>query len=204
VGCGGSKATSTQSTPASSAATAAAPATASPGPLKLTDRVIRAGEFPGFSSAPGQAPAAVRDVSAWLAGQGGGTTVADAARLRRLRFVAGVREDLTAPGVNDRGGLSLVEQFRTHAAAAGELAAQAKPPTGVSGFRAYAVPGIPGARGFGGASNSSAGTNVVWADGPFYYLVGAGSAAGAPHPPTDAQVIAAATVLYRRVHGRGG
>jgi hypothetical protein len=141
----------------------------------------------------------VRDVNAWLSGEGP-TRAADASRLRRLGFVAGVGENFVTAASPGGAGLSLVEQFGSSQAARQELAAQVKAPPGGT-YKAFAVAGIPGARGFDLSSGGSAGANVAWADGPFYYLVGAGSAQGAAHPPTHAQVIAAATVLYRRVHG---
>jgi hypothetical protein len=167
--------------------------------LKITDRVIGAADFPGFSVPPGETPKPVSNVGDWLSLAGGGTTPADAVRLRRLRFVAGVREDLIIPGQTDRGGLSVVEQFPTHAAAATELAANLKGPSGAP-LTPFPVSAFPGAHGFGSASVG--GYNVAWADGPFFYLVGAGFRPGAANPPTAAQVIAAAHRLYVRVHGR--
>jgi hypothetical protein len=64
----------------------------------------------------------------------------------------------------------------------------------------FAVPVIPGASGFGGASGGTAGYNVAFADGVYYYLVGAGWPTGTPSPPTRAALVTAAQDLYRRVH----
>ncbi len=68
------------------------------------------------------------------------------------------------------------------------------------GAKAFTVAAIPGASGFGGAHNGSTGYNVAFADGAYYYLVGAGWPTGTPSPPTRAALITAAEDLYRRVH----
>ena len=187
AGCGSSS--------KSSSSTAAAPASSAP--LTLSGRVLRTGDLPGFT--PAATPSPIRNVNEWLAAQGGGTTAADAARLRRLHFVAGLREDLVGSGQGMPAGLSLVEQFSSSAAAASELTAVANMP--VPGQKPFAVSGIPGAHGFGGSAEGQGGYNVAWADGPYFYLVGAGYGPGTANPPTTAQVIAAAHALYRRVHG---
>jgi hypothetical protein len=66
---------------------------------------------------------------------------------------------------------------------------------------AFPVGGIPDARGYHLAGSGSGGDNVVFADGPFVYLVGVGWSAKAKNTPTRAQLIAAATRLYKRLHG---
>jgi hypothetical protein len=70
-------------------------------------------------------------------------------------------------------------------------------------FTAFSAPVIPGARGYhvGGPGNPSAGDNLLFADGPFLYLVGQGWAYGIKNPPSRSGLIAAATSLYKRVHG---
>lgn len=65
------------------------------------------------------------------------------------------------------------------------------------GESAFAVAGIPGARGFGFNGSQGPNANVAFAVGPDYYLVG--FQAHANGGPTRAQLIAAAQSLYRRV-----
>jgi hypothetical protein len=117
------------------------------------------------------------------------------ATLQRLGFVAGVREDLVGP---DRlAGLSTVEQYRTPSGARGELAAVA--PTLVGpGAKPFAVAGVPGARGY---DTAGSGANIVFTDGPYFYLVGTEEApSGTPGAANQATLAAAAQSLYRRVH----
>ena len=78
------------------------------------------------------------------------------------------------------------------AASAHELRKQARP--------SFRVASIPGARGLGSSKGRVGGLNVLFADGRFVYLVGVGWN-NAKNRPTRAQLIAAATHLYRRVHG---
>ena len=65
----------------------------------------------------------------------------------------------------------------------------------------YAVPGVIGALGYRVAGSGHVGENILFADGPFLYLVGEGWAAGDKHPPTRAQLEAGVRRLYERVHG---
>ena len=175
-------------------------------PLSMPGRVLRAAEFPGF--VPTERPTVVRDLAEWakLYKPAG----ADAEhRLRREGFVSGVREDLRATTHSDsRGALSVVIQLGSAGAARAELAGQARdfassPDRGtVKTSVPFAVPGIPGARGFTLTTSDSMGLNIIFADGRFVYFVGAGWGLDAKQPPTRAQVISASTTLYRRVRGR--
>lgn len=81
----------------------------------------------------------------------------------------------------------------------GETQATTKPPK--SNYAAFPVAAIADARGYRLRDNGGSGDNVVFADGPFVYLVGVGSAGTARTGSTRAQLIAAATRLYKRVHG---
>jgi hypothetical protein len=123
----------------------------------------------------------------------------EAARLRALGFVAGIGEQLApAPGTGAGGeAISLVEQFRSPRGANGEVADQLKNAL-ARGETAFAVPGIPGARGFGSSTSSPPDANVAFPIGAYYYLVGFGSSA-----PTRPELIAAARKLYDRVRGLG-
>ena len=123
----------------------------------------------------------------------------EAARIKRLGFVAGLSEQLASSN-GPLEALSLVERFRSPAAASQELAAQIQNSKASAGFKAFPVPGIRGARGFDQSDGQSSGHNVAFTDGVYYYLVGAGWPTGTPSPPTRAKVISAAQRLYRRVH----
>ena len=64
----------------------------------------------------------------------------------------------------------------------------------------FSVSTIPGAYGYTATDPSGgSGVNVIFADGPFVYHIGAGWGAGANRPPTTQQVVAAAHNLYERV-----
>ena len=65
------------------------------------------------------------------------------------------------------------------------------------GAKTFAVTAIPGAQGYSQRSRIS----VEFADGTYYYLVGARWPPGTRSPTTTAAVIAAAQRLYRRTHG---
>jgi hypothetical protein len=121
----------------------------------------------------------------------------EAARLKALGFIAGIIEQLgPAQGSGATGeAISLVEQFRSAHGANGEVAAVLKQAL-AQGESAFAVPGIPGARGFGSSTASPPDANVAFPVGAYYYLVGFGSSA-----PTRSQLITAAQRLYHRVRG---
>ena len=174
-------------------------------PLPLIVRVLRAGELPGF--APRERPTTVASAVAWnrVAPSGG---IDLTARLRRAGFVAGVREDLEWKDGNDRGALSVAVRLGSAAAARAEIARELhdsadEPNRGkATAYMPFAVPGIPGAHGFSLPASDHAGHNIIFADGPFIYWAGVGWGNQVKDPPTRAQLIAATTVLYERVHGR--
>jgi hypothetical protein len=201
-GCGGSSTPSSATTAKATTApsgTGSAATTLPPGtPAALRGAhgsVLRAGELPGLvpqgpltlstsaQSAVAEAPPEQR--------------ASEAASLKALGFVAGLVEKLAPSkgGVANEGGVSLVELFRSSHGASGEVASQLKQAL-KRGESSFAVPGIPGARGFG-FSGSSTNANVAFAVGPYYYLVGFGT--GGAGGPTRAQLIAAAQSLYSRV-----
>jgi hypothetical protein len=175
-------------------------------PLYITGRVLRAGDLPGF--APKQCPATVSDVAAWnKVAPSGGVDVE--ARLRRAGFVDAAREDLVWAKGSDRGALSAVVRLGSAKAARAEIAQQIRDFADelrrgqVTRHTAFAVPGIPGSSGWSATgSDGTSGHNIIFADGPFTYHVGVGWGSQVKDPPTRAQLIAAATTLYKRVHGR--
>jgi prepilin-type processing-associated H-X9-DG protein len=58
------------------------------------------------------------------------------------------------------------------------------------------VSGIPGARGFGEPGSA----NVAFADGRFFYLVGAAYPPGSAAAPSRGEVVAAAKHLFTRLN----
>jgi len=181
-------------------------ALAAPKPLPLSARVIQAGEFPGFVAF--MPPKLFKTAKQWVGPVGKGLTRAQASvqitRLRAEGFVGVASRQLGTPVQEPWGGISWAMQLRSAAAATAELDAEvrdlqnAKPPPT---YAAFAVSGIPAARGFHLGGPSGAGDNVQFADGPFVYLVGDGWTGNPKNRPTKANLIAAATRLYKRVHG---
>ncbi len=154
-------------------------------------RVLRAGELQGFT--PQGHLTLGTNARSWVAGEEltPEQSAAEVARLQAGGFVKSVGERLTSsvPGAE---AISIVLQFRAPQGAAGEVATQFKQAL-THGQSASAVPGIPGARGFGSGTDF----NVAFSAGPYYYLVGYSSPSGTTH----AQLVAAARSLYGRVRG---
>jgi hypothetical protein len=201
-GCGGTSTTSSATTAKATTApsgTGSAATTLPPGtPAALRGAhgsVLRAGELAGFVP---QGPLTLStSAQSAVAEAPPDQRASEAASLKALGFVAGLDEKLAPSkgGVANEGGVSLVELFRSSHGASGEVASQLKQAL-KRGESTFAVPGIPGARGFG-FSGSSTNANVAFAVGPYYYLIG--FSAPSASAPTHAQLIAAAQSLYRRV-----
>jgi hypothetical protein len=201
-GCGGGSTSSSGTTPkatTASSGTGSAAVTLPPGtPAALRGAhggVLLAGDLPGFVPQGYRAPStsAQSEVAEYPPEQ----RASEAARLKALGFIAGIDERLAPAqgGLANGEAISLVEQFRSAHGANGEVAAQLKQAL-ARGESAFAVPGIPGARGFGSTTASPPDANVVFLVGAYYYIVGFGSSA-----PTRSQLITAAQRLYRRVRG---
>jgi hypothetical protein len=202
-GCGGSSTSSSQTTAKATTASTGSPAVTPPpgtpaalrGVRGVQGGVLVAGDLQGFVPRGFSAPStsAQSEVAEYPPAQ----RASEAARIKALGFIAGINERL-APAQGGRGNeeaISLVEQFRSAHGANGEVAAQLKQAL-ARGETAFAVPGIPGARGFGSSSATPPDANVAFPVGAYYYLVGFGSSA-----PTRSQLITAAQRLYRRVRG---
>jgi hypothetical protein len=202
-GCGGSSTssgrTTAKATPASTGSAAVTPPPGTPAALRgvrgVHGGVLVAGDLPGFVPRGFLAPStsAQSEVAEFPPER----RASEAARLKALGFIASISERLApANGIGATGeAISLVEQFRSAHGANGEVAAQLKQAL-ARGETAFAVPGIPGARGFGSSNSSPPDANVAFPVGAYYYLVGFGSSA-----PTRSQLISAAQRLYRRVRG---
>jgi hypothetical protein len=174
-------------------------------PLGIQGRILKNGELAGFAA---NAPAVTRIALAdWAkVAPSGGINVTE--RLRRAGFVVGVREDLVWTHGSDRGALSAVVRLGSATAARAEIAQQLRDFAGepkrgrAKSYTAFPVPGIPGAHGFTLASADGSGHNIIFSDGPYTYHLGVGWGKQAPNPPTRAQLITAAKILYNRVHSR--
>ena len=177
-------------------------AAAAPKPLPLSARVIRQGDFSDLR--PESRTQSFRTAKAWVAFDSQLTPAqasTDTARLKREGFVAAVTEFLDRGSTRQRG-VSWVLQLGSAAAARAELKADFAEFENLGGtFSAFAVPAIPGARGYRSVGGGFGGENVLFADGSFLYLVGQGWSSS-EKPPTRAGLIAAVKKLYGRVHGR--
>jgi hypothetical protein len=138
--------------------------------------------------------------SSWISADQGvpaAQVAAERSMLVRDGFRVGAREDLASGGTP---GLSIVEQFRSPAAARdafGLYASQFKRPApGRGSYAPFKVPGIPGAVGFTLGGPGGGGINIAFIDGANYYLVGRVGGS-----PAIANLTAAAQHLYHRVHG---
>ena len=176
-------------------------AAASPKPLPLSARLLGRGQFPGFTL---EAAQSFKTAKAWVAGNTGLTPAqarAEVARLTREGFkelLAEYLDDAQGP----RNGLSFVMQLGSAASARAELAAEIGDAKAAGQAPlTFRVSAIPGAIGYGGTNGgNSGGENILFADGPFLYLVG-DAWAGSKTNPYRPALIGAAARLYKRVHG---
>jgi hypothetical protein len=175
-------------------------ALAAPKPLPLRDRLIKSGDFAGYR--PEAGTHLFKTANAWvLSGPHTVQPSLEIARLRRERFVAVLSEFLDR-GSARQSGLSWVMELGSAASARAELKVDlAEDRTNSGSFSVFSAPAIPGSRAYRVSGGGSVGENIYFADGPFLYLVGQGWSSADAHPPTRAGLIAAATTLYRRVHG---
>jgi hypothetical protein len=155
--------------------------------LPLTAHVLHAGDFLGLR--PQGPVVVVRSPEQWALTEPPGGFF-DTALLRKDGFAGGIFEQLRWQARNIEG-LSMVVQLGSPAAARKYL-------TIYNGLAVpFPVAGIPGAHGFG----DQGGINIVFADRDYAYLIGAGWKPASTHPVTKAQLLAATTLLYHRVHG---
>jgi len=166
-----------------------ASATSARSTLPLTARVLHVGNFLGLR--PQNRVVVVRSPEKWALTEPSGASF-DAALLTKDGFAGGIFEELHWQARNF-DGLSMVVQLGSPAAAREYLTIY----NGVGDTAPFPVSGIPGARGFG----DQGGINIVFADGDYAYLVGAGWQPGSTHTVTKTQLLAAAKLLYHRVHG---
>ena len=158
-------------------------AAASPKPLPLSARLLKPGEFPGFTL---EAPTSYKTAKAWVAtGPHIPATQAQAevARLTREGF-KGLLAEFLDNAQGPRNGLSWVMQLGSPASARAELAAEIRDEKAQGqAVETFRVSAIPGAFAFGGSYGNSGGENILFADGSFVYLVGNGWS-GSTQPQT--------------------
>jgi hypothetical protein len=166
AGCGGggSSSSSTPSNSTTAAATASKPA------VDLRPLLLKDNALPGYHRA--RQPMATTDVQRWAT-----LTQDDPGRLRQLGFVAGARADLA--NASAQPGLTLVERFKTAAAARKEIAFLIALNGGPKEVRRFRVPGIPDAYGFA-SGRAGGGRNIAFSKGADYFVVGFVQGGGAP------------------------
>jgi hypothetical protein len=196
AGCGSSSQTASSTLARSTASTAAVASSTDSG---IGGRVLKNNELAGFTSA---GVALYLSTQKWLSNpndqQSAAQAAAEKAMLTRNGFRGGAVENLTGPAPD--GGLSIVEQFRTAAAARAALAfyvsqeKKSQVQSTAGKFVAFKVPRIPGAVGYtlGGASG---GANISFTQGDYYLLVGRQGGS----PADIAGLNGAARHLYDRV-----
>ena len=192
AGCGGSGSNSASTT---SSTTSLSPAQAAKALVAVRARVLHAGELAGFH--PASHPVVGAGANSWV--EALGVPPEDKSneleRLEQEGFVAGILEQLAPTNGGHAKGLSVVQEFQTSEAASFELENQLKQLAKL-GETPFTVTAIPGAHGYAQRSR----INVEFAEGPYYYDVGARWPPGTSDPPSRAAVVAAAAALYKRVH----
>jgi hypothetical protein len=172
-------------------------------PRLLAERLVQAGELAAFAA--GGLPQIIRSADAWVNVDTQPTkqSAREVARLRRLGFVVGIFQYFNRDS-RERQAVSIAMQLRSAEAARAEVShwygnqkASNQPDEKSVPF---AVPGVPGAHGVDLHSPGvGGGQNIAFADGPFFYLVGATYLGSEQRPRIRAEVIAATTALYARV-----
>jgi hypothetical protein len=140
-----------------------------------------------------------RDVETWTHGHGlpAAAARAEEARLRRLGFQAAFAQNFQPVDQAPAAALCLVEQFRTSGAARAQVAEILAQADRLASVDRFAVPTIPGAKGFTATDATSSGTNVVFSVGRYTLRIAADGRSDSE--PARSQIITAAQRLYRRV-----
>jgi hypothetical protein len=165
------------------------------GALPLQQRVLGPSELPGFAiNGP---PEIVPSAAAWYRVKLS-RRFKDSAALKARGFVVGAREQLI--GLNARA-LSVVIEFKNPRGAramASQTIADLR--SGSYALKRFAVPGIPDAQAAASSTANDKALSIAFADGRFWYLVSVRYPPKAAKPPQRTSLIAAARILYRRVH----
>jgi hypothetical protein len=194
--CGGSSKPNT--------ATSASPGGEASGPLTLVDHLPPINQFPLLH--PISQPTVISSPSVWVSSGGlpGTPGQAEASRLSRIGFVAGVHEELgsNAPAVAEVD--VQVEQFHSASAADKELSyrvGQARATGRSPGYKftRFTVPGVPGATGYSIKQAATSSDTVVFASGTDFYLLQSVLPTGAGRVVTPQKLAADANAWYRHL-----
>jgi hypothetical protein len=155
---------------------------------ELYGRLLVRTELPGFTS--WNCPLVETDARRWSQGS--------------LSAVDGFAAGLKQTSHSDSPGIDAAASVAWFGSAAGassaldsEIAAARLEPRA---YTEFTVPGIPGARGFTLSDGRTTRHNVAFTDGRYLHLVSVGFSSKVVQQPSQAQVVAAATALYQRVH----
>ncbi len=180
----------------------ASSATAAPYAMPLAKRVLSPGQMPGYLVT--QRPAVIRNSTRWAAGvEQAPSVVREAKRLRGLGFVAGIDEQLHGRYPLQSEAISIVEQYRSAASAGAEFRHQsAQIVVGAHGaVTHFPVLGVPGAMATETRDSSGTSVNIAFADGRFYYLVGAFRSGPGSAASLRDEMVRGAQTTYLMVHG---
>lgn len=167
----------------------------------ISSHLLTDNELAGFT---GASPTVAATASSWVSDNGPppGGAAAEEARLTKLGFVRGGREDLTGGPTNTTDGLSLVEQFGTTKEAQSEVDYTAnlfKTGNGGAQVKAFAVPGVPGAVGYAELGSGGSGINLGFSKGTYAYVLGQILPSTSSYNERVAKLVAAARHLYGHV-----
>jgi hypothetical protein len=176
----------------------AAGAWAAPKPLPLRARVIERGEFGPLS--PAGSPKLYRRATSWVSIPGSGLTRPQIKAWLTTLERNGFEQALLQPLGRPERGVSWVMQLASSAAAKDAFTTTYLvliPHVGA--LRTFSDPAVPGSRGWESSGGGYDGRNILFADGPFIYLVGQAWVHGAAPPPRS-EILGSVTHLFRRVH----
>ena len=161
----------------------------------LKQGVLRNGQLGGMAT---QSATPITTATDWAAGDdlSSQANKAEVARLKKIGFVAGLSLPLVTKNNSNRYGLTAVEQFKASSGAKAELTHTVS----TNGpWTSFAVPGIPGARGFEQGGAAGGGRNIAFTHGDYYFIIGSGWQNGSSNAVPRAAIITAALALYHRV-----
>jgi len=168
--------------------------------LPLTARLIKTGEFAGYTASK---PNRLATAKAWV---GANLSVplkqreAQTARLKREGFKGGLAEFLNGPQ-GPHSAVSTVMQLGSNSSARSELAGEFAMWSQIGNrFTKLSVKAVPGAVGWTTGNSTNVQETLLFADGPFLYQLSF-SSYRAVAKATYSLFIEAAMKLYTRVHG---
>ncbi len=190
AGCGGSSATS-KSTPVAQTSTNKAAK-----PTGLALYVEQSGDEPGF--VPSGALTNTSSAAVFAGAANPNSSASYTRQLQKSGFVAGAVEAIGGSGGN---GISSVIEFKSTAGARTFEASSLR--SFLRGAKRFAVPGVPGAYGFGYLGNAAGGTavNVIWVDGDCYAVIGNAATGAIPVSSLSKPIVHGANTIFDRSRG---